>query len=66
MSNLFLTTIRYNKFVPAHTLNSDSSAMQFEIYQKVCEHCSDSNSCNAQSNAQHCHSQERQSRTSMS
>lgn len=37
MSNPFLTTISYNKFVPAHTPNSDSSAMQSEIYQKVCE-----------------------------
>lgn len=34
MSNLFFTTIRYNKFFSAHILNSDSNVMQFEIYQK--------------------------------
>lgn len=66
MSNLFLTTVRYNKLFSAHILNSDSSAMQFEIHQKVCDYQSDSNPCNAQSNAKQCHSQERQSRTAMS
>lgn len=66
MSNLFLTAVRDNKFFSAHILNSDSSAMQLEIYQEVCDYQSDSNSCNAQSKAKHCHSQERQSRTALS